>query len=338
MKQIKLTTGPLLDNNGEITESGYATTLIKDYDRKMIKARKLRIKEWDYYYVGNNHIGVALTIADNSYMGLYSVSLLNFDEKSEITKSVMTFMPKGKTNLPSTSTTGDVKFENKKLKIYFKNTNGNRKLECTFKNFNHNEDLNICIVLESSNTSMVIVTPFDKPKHFYYNQKINCLKATGYVTLGDKHYNLDNSYGVLDWGRGVWTYKNTWYWSSASGEINNKTIGFNLGYGFGNNQNATENMFFYDNECYKLDEVTFNIPKSNGKEKYLDKWTFTSNDNALYLEFTPILNRNALTNLLVLKTDQNQVFGYFNGYIMANDRKIEINNLLGFAEKVTNWY
>lgn len=338
MKQIKLSEGPLLTSDGEICESGYATTLIKDYDRKMIKANKLRIKEWDYYYVGNNHIGVALTIADNSYMGLYSVSLLNFDEKSEITKSVMTFMPKGKTNLPSTSETGDVKFENKKLKIYFKNTNGNRKLECTFKNFNHNEDLNICIVLENSNTSMVIVTPFDVSKHFYYNQKINCLKATGYVTLGKTHYNLDNSYGVLDWGRGVWTYKNTWYWSSASGEINNKTIGFNLGYGFGNNQNATENMFFYDNECYKLDEVTFNIPKSNNKENYLDKWIFTSNDNTLYLEFTPILNRSALTNLLVLKTDQNQVFGYFNGYIMANDKKIEINNLLGFAEKVTNWY
>lgn len=338
MKQIKLNEGPLLTNTGEICESGYATTLIKEYDRKMIKAKSLRIKEWDYYYVGNNHYGIALTIADNSYMGLYSVSLLNFDEKTETTKSVMTFMPKGKTNLPSTSTTGDVKFENKKIKMYFKNTNGNRKLECTFNNFKKGEDLNICITLENSPTSIAIVTPFDKPKHFYYNQKINCLKGDGFAKCGTKYYDLSNSYGVLDWGRGVWTYKNTWYWSSASGTINNKKIGFNLGYGFGNNENATENMFFYDDECYKLDEVTFNIPKKDNKEIYLDKWTFTSNDNKLYLEFTPILNRKALTNLLILKTDQNQVFGYFNGYIMANEEKIEIKDLLGFAEKVTNWY
>ena len=35
------------------------------------------MKEWDYYYVGNDHFGVALTIADNSYMGLDSISYYN---------------------------------------------------------------------------------------------------------------------------------------------------------------------------------------------------------------------------------------------------------------------
>lgn len=338
MKQIKLTSGPLLDEKGEITESGYSTTLIKEYDRNKIKAGKLRIKEWDYYYIGNNHYGIALTIADNSYMGLYSVSFLNFDEKWEITKSIMTFMPKGKTHLPSTSEHGDVHFKNKKLKMFFKNDHGSRRLTCIFKKFNKDEDLNLMISLENSNSSMVIVTPFEKPKHFYYNQKINCLKASGYIALGKKLYMLNDAYGVLDWGRGVWTYKNTWYWSSASGEVNGKKVGFNLGYGFGVNENATENMFFYDDKCYKLDEVTFNIPMKDKKEDYLSPWTFTSNDNRLYLEFTPIINRKALTNALIIKSDQNQVFGYFKGYIMADDEKIEIDNLLGFAEKVTNWY
>ncbi len=338
MKQKELTKGPLLTNAGEITESGYSTTLIKDYDRHMIKAGKLRIKEWDYYYVGNNDYGIALTIADNSYMGLYSVSFLNFKDKWEITKSAMTFMPKGKTHLPSTSETGDVKFENKKIKLYFRNDHGKRKLSCTFREFKKQEDLEINIILENSSSSVVIVTPFAKPKHFYYNQKINCLKGTGFAKIGEKTYDLTTCYGVLDWGRGVWTYKNTWYWSSMSGVLNDKTIGFNLGYGFGVNENATENMFFYDNKCYKLDEVSFNIPMIKNKEDYLSNWTFTSNDNKLYLEFKPIINRKALTNALIIKTDQNQVFGYFKGYIYADDQKIEFDNLLGFAEKVTNWY
>lgn len=35
------------------------------------------MKEWDYYYVGNDHFGVALTIADNSYMELDSISYYN---------------------------------------------------------------------------------------------------------------------------------------------------------------------------------------------------------------------------------------------------------------------
>ena len=40
---------PLLDEKGRLTEAGYATSLVLDYDRKAIKAGSTRIKEWDYY-------------------------------------------------------------------------------------------------------------------------------------------------------------------------------------------------------------------------------------------------------------------------------------------------
>jgi hypothetical protein len=43
--------GPLLDENGQLNEPGYAFSLVKRYDRSKIKAKKSRIKEWDYYYV-----------------------------------------------------------------------------------------------------------------------------------------------------------------------------------------------------------------------------------------------------------------------------------------------
>ena len=80
----------------------------------------------------------------------------------------------------------------------------------------------------------MICTPFDKPGHFYFNQKINCLRASGKVTVGEREYMLDpsDSFAVLDWGRGVWTYHNTWYWASASGLVDGVPFGFNLGYGF----------------------------------------------------------------------------------------------------------
>ena len=82
---------------------------------------------------------------------------------------------------------------------------------------------------------MVICTPFNKPGHFYYNQKINCMRASGAVRIGEEEYRFepDSSFGVLDWGRGVWTYHNTWYWGSASGLVDGVDFGFNIGYGFG---------------------------------------------------------------------------------------------------------
>ena len=42
------------------------------------------LKEWDYYLVSNGRFALALTIADNGYMGLDSISLLDLEEKWEI--------------------------------------------------------------------------------------------------------------------------------------------------------------------------------------------------------------------------------------------------------------
>ena len=44
MDQIKLTPGKLLNVYGNLNEAGYATSLVKEYHRHDIKAKKLRIK------------------------------------------------------------------------------------------------------------------------------------------------------------------------------------------------------------------------------------------------------------------------------------------------------
>ena len=44
----RLSAGELLDASGRLAEAGYATSLVRRYDRKDIKAPALRLKEWDY--------------------------------------------------------------------------------------------------------------------------------------------------------------------------------------------------------------------------------------------------------------------------------------------------
>ena len=77
------TSGPLLGSDGNLLEPGWARSLLPVYRRADIKAGAMRIKEWDYYLITDGHIGLALTIADNGYMGLDSVSFLDFDGKWE---------------------------------------------------------------------------------------------------------------------------------------------------------------------------------------------------------------------------------------------------------------
>ena len=329
--QRELSKGPLLDENGNLIEAGYAFDLVRDYDRKAIKGLKTRIKEWDYYYIGDKEFGVALTIDDNSYMGLVSVSVIDYKEKKDVTKSYMRWLTFGEVKFPSTSKDGDVFCEGKKYSMYFSNKNGKRRLVCHMKNVRKGEDFDCDITLESTtNKSMVIATPFFKKRHFYYNQKINLLKAKGSFKLGKlfHQFKKDETLGVLDWGRGVWTYSNTWYWSSLNAYTND---------GHGDTSNASENMFFFDKEAYKLEDVEFVMQLDDkGKPKFLEDWIIKSEDGSIDLMFHPIIDRHSNTNALIIQSNQHQVFGYFRGEIKADGKTYFIDNLVGFAEMVKN--
>lgn len=343
MEQHLLEQGPLLNEKGQLVEAGYAFNLVKDYDRKAVKACKLRIKEWDYYYIGNNHYGIAITIADNSYMGLASISIINFDKPEYITKSSTKLFTRGKVNLPNNSASGVSSWKDKNYDIRIVSENKKRSIEIQVKNYVDGKGLLAHFDLEEKvDGSMVIATPFaKKPKHFYYNQKINNMVASGYFFFDEQrvYFSEEDTRAVLDWGRGVWPYKNTWYWSSLNAKNNGHEIGFNFGYGFGDNKAATENMFFYDGKAYKLDDVSFNIPRdSKGNFTIMEKWAITSKDESISLEFTPIINRMDNINYGLLKSIQHQIFGKFNGKIKVGEIEAEIVDVISFAEIVTNWW
>ncbi len=336
-----LRSAPLLNASGDLAEPGWARSLLPVYRRSDIRVSPMRIKEWDYYLITDGHVGLALTIADNGYMGLDSVSFLDFDEGWEQTKSPMRLFPMGKTGLPESSADGASEIARGGYAMAFYHEDGARRLSFHMDRFLDGDAIEGIVTLSAApEESMVIATPFDKPGHFYYNQKINCMRAEGWITLGKRRIELtpDRFFGVLDWGRGVWTYHNTWYWGSASGELDGVPFGWNIGYGFGNTAAASENVLFYDGRIHKLGTVEFHIPKDEkGRNAYLNVWNFTSDDNRFYMDFTPVLDRSALTSVIVIKSDQHQVFGRFTGRVTLDDGTVlPVRDFFGFAEKVEN--
>lgn len=331
---------PLLNSDGTLREPGWSRKMVQVYDRSRIKAPAFRIKEWDYYLVVSqkNEFAVALTISDDGYIGLQSASLLDFQKKWEHTETILNAFPMGKLKLPSDSSKGNTVYHDKRLDMEFIVTPGQRRLICNFKNFLDGKPFHCDITLNQPEMdTMVIATPWDKKGRFYYNQKINCMRACGSATFDGKSYTFDpeTDFGTLDWGRGVWTYDNVWYWGSGNGIVNGKDFGFNIGYGFGNTAAATENILFYDCKCHKLDDVTFHIPE----DSYLSPWRFSSSDGRFEMEFTPILDRAAKIDVKVIVTDQHQVFGRLNGTAILDDgTRLEVRDMLMFAEKVHNKY
>ena len=342
MEQHRLQEGALLDKNGYLAEAGYATSLVRTYDRGAIRAKGFRVKEWDYYLIYNDRYGIALTIDDNAYMGLVSASFLDFTLKKERTVSPMFWFPFGKTGFPSSSAAGDVKKSLKGAAFSFTHENGARHLKAYIENFENGKPFSCDFLLtDPPRDTMVIATPFaGHPRSFYYNQKIIGMRADGTAEYDGKSYRFDgaDTFGLLDWGRGVWTYKNTWYWSAAQGEAGGHRLGFNLGYGFGDVSAASENMFFYDGIAHKLGRLTFEIPRdAAGKDDFLSPWRFTSDDGRFEADFIPFLDRASCTDALLIKSDQHQVFGRFTGRAVLDDgTEVPFTALTGFAEKVLN--
>lgn len=337
----KLLDGRLLDEKGRLAQKGYATQPLAVYNREAVSAGRLRLKEWDYYLIFAGKYRVALTLADNGYMGLASASLLDVEAPRDKTVSVMKLLTLGKTGFPTDPRQGTVAADWGRAAGRFETENGVRRLTFRLDRFRGQEALTADITLtDPPRDSMVIATPFPgKENAFYYNQKLVGMRAAGRITAGDFVLELspETDRALLDWGRGVWTYDNTWYWGAGMGTAGGREFGFNLGYGFGDTSAASENMLFLEGRSQKFRQVDFGIPQREGKDDFMAPWHFTSPDGRFDAVFTPTLDRVSRTAVGPLLSDQHQVFGTFNGYAVADDgERLPLRDFPGFAEKVRN--
>lgn len=337
--QTKITQrGPLLNADGSLAQRGWANELLLEYSPKAVRANHIRIKEWDYYImVSDDGFALSLCIADNRYMGLVNACLFDFNTGAKGDWLISLAFPLGRLHLPADSAKGDIVFENKNCVFKFLHQNGGRRLTCTYNLRGDHFHADVFLEQPPMDT-MVIATPWQEDKKaFYYNQKINCMPARGYCKWGRKTYRFypERDYGTLDWGRGVWTYDNTWYWGSGNQKIDGHDFGYNIGYGFGDTAAASENMIFYDGKCHKLEHVQFIIPEDD----IMKPWRFTESNKRFEMDFEPLYNNRTDLNAGIAMQDAHQVFGRMNGTaVLDNGSAVQVKNLLCFAERVHNKY
>ena len=327
--------GPVLNENGE-PNPGYSTKSILTYRRKDIKASAFRIKEWDFYQITDRHMCLQFTIGHAAYAGQVGVMFFDFAKGQMLAeKGTFLILPFGSLHLPENAEQENVIDFNKK-------SGGHMRFEVKGASthlYYHFEDFEADILLTRQNeNSLVINIPFDEsPKAFYYNHKINCMLAEGTVSYSGKqyHFSREDAFGLLDWGRGVWPFHNEWYWSNGTGYIEDRIFGFNLGRGFGNTREATENILFYGDTVHKLGQVHFDLDRTD----YLKPWHIYDEEGRLDLTLVPSYDRTTKTKLLWVDNCCHQMFGEFHGWAVLEDgSKLKIEKLISFAEHaVNNW-
>lgn len=335
----------LLGSDGTLRAEGWARRPLWRYDRSRIRSSALRIKEWDYYSIlsHDGRFGLTLTISDLGYAGMYALCFLDFERRYCSQVDALSIAPLGRTGLAADPDGGSVSYSGKKLALTFVSAGGVRSLSFQapfLVDADGHRGLEGAIILTQAPEleSMNIATSWAQNRRaFYYNRKINCMPASGGFSVGDRQYRYDatQDFGALDWGRGRWTYKNRWYWSSASGHVDGVPFGWNLGYGFSDRTPASENALLYKGLVHKLEEVTFHIDATD----YMKPWRFTSSDGRFEMDFTPLIDRHSKTTIGPVRSIQHQVFGDFTGTaVLDGGKRLKLRNFRGFAEDVLNWW
>jgi hypothetical protein len=159
------------------------------------------------------------------------------------------------------------------------------------------------------------------------------MPVTGWVEYLDQKHTITPQHCLanLDWGRGVWAYDSFWVWASSSGFLaDGRSIGLNMGFGFGDSSKATENAFILNGKVQKLEQVKFEYDSKN----FMAPWKMQNEDGRLNLTFTPFYERIAKTDAKILTSEVHQMFGKYNGTLTSDDgENLTIENLIGFAEE-----
>ncbi len=335
-KQTEITNpSDLFKKDGSLLQRGWARKPILRYNKENIGKGWSRIKEWDHLSVLNDKFGFQLTIGDIGYLTQMSYVWLDFEKKEREGKGQFKFFTKSKLLPLSSLKDSTIEFLSKKFTAIIEKKRNQRILTIDDPTF-MDKGIKGTIILDDKPEwdNTVVATGYkDDPNLFYYNHKINMMPAEGSIQIGEKEYsfNPDTSFGLMDWGRGIWPYHTHWLWGSACGIVNGVPFAFNIGYGFGDLTTHTENIIFYDGKAHKIDEVTFHHEDRDPTKA----WTFTSNDDRFNMVLTPLIPHREKINFGLIYLNSSLLHGFYTGdVVLDSGEKIHIENMLGHAEDI----
>jgi hypothetical protein len=324
----------LLAPDGTLAAWGWAKRAHMIYNRDAIPIeRRKRIKEWEHYTVMSPQFTVGITIADLGLVSIGSVEVIDYVEQRE--RSAMFFGPlaKDRSIFPA-DPYGNTEFRAKDNFITFTFENQRRRIAFKFAKTAAAPAFagEIELVDNRATDSIAIARPFE-PGEFFYENKIFGLPATGQLQVDDASYVLPGgqSFAIFDWGRGIWPRASQWFWGQAAGMVAGQLVAINLGHGYGDDSRGTANAILVDGQLHKLRDVACAFDPDDR----MKPWMFTSDDGRLALEFQPTYHQQSKQEMMIGAAELHKIHGKYSGKLIVDRKTIEIKDMLGFAEHMT---
>jgi hypothetical protein len=274
----------------------------------------------------------SITVSNIDYAGLVFEYFYDFNTQEFIEKTLTIPFGRG-CNMPPT-VKADVLFRNPSMNVDFKEENNNTHIIVKTSDFKGQElDADFTVFYPEGYETLNVVIPWSD-RVFQFTSKHEGMSVKGSIKIGGKIHELnpEETFGCLDYGRGIWPYSVSWNWANASGITGGRRVGLNLGAKWTDGTGMTENGMMIDGKLTKLSE---NIIFEYDKNELMKPWKIkTAISDRVDLVFTPCYDRLALSNLLIIKSEVHQMIGYFSGKIKNDSGEvINIEKFPGCAEE-----
>ena len=320
----------LCDSKGNLNPAaiGYSRKPLIDSN---LSGHFMRKKKWNYWCVYGEDILFSATIRHMDYATVCSVYFLDYETQRFFEKTVT--IPLGQRVHMPNQVLETVKFSNNEMSVQLLHMQNETHMAVTISNFD-GDLLHADLHIEhpENDDSLNVVIPWNR-QLFQHTAKHHTLPTRGFVKIGDKRYtfNPEDSYAVLDYGRGVWPRTASWNWAMASQRVGNRRIGLNFGGKWTDGTGMTENAVFVNGKMSKISEdVIFTFDETD----FMKPWHIRSKfSQVVNLTFTPFFKREATINARLVKSNVYHMVGYFNGVVYLQDgSRLAITQLLGSIE------
>lgn len=305
-----------------------------------------RNKRWEYWLVMTPGLLVSQTISDIDYAGVHTVWAYEIstgrllDESAIAPLAVGTRMPGSLGDGPAWGGTSDLSGRLKApgsgvIRARVDESPDGARLQATAAS--RGEIMSVAWDVQAGRTgageSLAVVVPWSENR-FQYTVKDPLRPATGWIEIDGVRHHLPvgESWAVLDHGRGRWPYSMWWNWAAGAGRLaDGRAVGIQLGGKWTDGTGARENAVIVDGTLHPIHE---DLEWTYDEGDWMSPWRARS--ASVDLELRPFWNHASATDLRLLSTAANQVFGHWHGTISTPEGELGIDGVMGFAEDVRN--
>lgn len=302
---------PLHDTSGVATRTGWG-----------------RNKRWEYWAVVSPTHLLALTVASIDFAAVSEVWVFDRATGRSVGHSAIRAFGAG-VSLPPSLGVGPASARAARLSIDITEREGASLLSASIDGARFEVEA----LVPPGHERLGVVVPWSD-RRFQYTVKDVARPARGWVEVDGVRHDLDadDTWAVLDHGRGKWPYDVHWNWGAGSGRSNGRVIGVQLGSKWTDGTGSTENALVVDGRLHKnSEELVWDYDPAN----WLSPWRI--HGETADLTFTPFHDKASSTQLGIISTRTDQCFGHYAGWMLDDaGTRVVFDGILGWAEDVHN--